>query len=83
MGRNWFVQHRQDWIADMLNVYGFINRQHLMLKFGVSQPQASTDLTTFLRDNPEHMEYDLSRKCYVRSLADALAPAEPGKAQEP
>ncbi len=32
----WFEQHRQDWIAEMLRVYGFINRDHLMRKFGIS-----------------------------------------------
>jgi len=63
---NWFERHRQDWISEMLHVYGFINREHLQRKFGISQPQASADLQRFLRAHPLAMTYDLSRKCYVR-----------------
>jgi hypothetical protein len=62
----WFEQQRQDWIADMLAVYGFLNREHLQRKFGISTPQASKDLQTFMRDHPGAMGYDLSRKAYVR-----------------
>lgn len=63
---NWFESQRQDWIAEMLDIYGFINRQHLCRKFGISVPQASTDLQRFERDNPTEIVYDLNRKCYVR-----------------
>jgi hypothetical protein len=61
----WFERQRQLWIAEMLNVYGFINREHLQRKFSISQPQASLDLQRFLRTNPGDLFYDLSRKCYV------------------
>lgn len=64
---NWFEQQRQDWIMEMLGIYGFVNRGHLMAKFGISQPQASIDLNRFQRDNPKAMRYDLSRKCYVNT----------------
>lgn len=62
---NWFAQQRQDWIAEMLRVYGFINREHLMRKFGTSQPQAALDLAAFRRAHPELIEYDLSAKRYI------------------
>ena len=62
---NWFAEQRQNWIMDMLMVYGFINRGHLMRKFGVSQPQASLDLKQFQRNHPWSIHYDGSRKCYV------------------
>lgn len=61
----WFVRYRQGWIAEMLHVYGFVNREHLMRKFGMSQPQASADLQQFLQQHPGRMEYDLVRKVYV------------------
>lgn len=64
----WCERQRQVWIAEMLMVYGFINREHLQRKFDISPPQASKDLQTFQRLNPSTMRYDLSRKCYVRSL---------------
>jgi DeoR/GlpR family transcriptional regulator of sugar metabolism len=61
---SWFADHRQQWIADMLRVYGFINREHLMRKFGISQPQASKDLQTFRAAHPDDMAYNLTTKRY-------------------
>jgi hypothetical protein len=66
---NWFVAHRQAWIAEMLAIYGFINRGHLERKFGVSRPQASTDLQAFLKAHPDGVRYDTSRKAYVATPA--------------
>lgn len=60
----WFEQHRQEWIAETLRVFGFIQRQHLMRKFGISMPQASADLQQFAKDNPSAMSYDTSAKRY-------------------
>ena len=68
---SWFADQRQLWIAEMLQVYGFINRDHLMRKFQISQPQASMDLQQFLRAYPRRMQYDLSRKCYVAHHVDS------------
>lgn len=62
----WFERYRQEWIAEVLHVYGFINREHLQRKFGISTPQASLDLQRFGRAHPKAMRYDTSRKCYVR-----------------
>ena len=62
---SWCAEQRQVWIADMLAVYGFLNREHLQRKFGISQPQASSDLRMFLSAHPRAATYDPSRKCYV------------------
>lgn len=61
----WFEQARQDWIAETLRIFGFIQRQHLMRKFQVSMPQASADLRRFQRDHPRAMKYNASAKRYV------------------
>lgn len=61
----WFEEQRMAWIAETLRVFGFINREHLMRKFGISQPQASLDLKAFQRANPRAMTYDVSTKRYV------------------
>ncbi len=61
----WFEQQRQDWIAETLRVFRFVQRQHLIRKFGISMPQASADLQQFQRNNPDAMEYDASSKRYV------------------
>ena len=65
----WFEQHRMEWIAETLRVFGFINRGHLMRKFGLSTPQASHDLQEFQRRYPGRMEYDASAKRYIGRCA--------------
>lgn len=62
---NWFNNHRQEWIAETLRVFGFIQRQHLMRKFGISMPQASADLKAFIQSNPDAIVYDPHNKRYV------------------
>jgi len=61
----WFKQHRMEWVAECLRVYGFINRKHIMVKFGLSMPQASKDLADFQKLYPKAAEYDLSAKVFV------------------
>jgi hypothetical protein len=62
---NYFWHLRQDWIAEMLEIYGYINRKHLMRKFNISEIQASKDLTLYSKANL--IEYDLEKKCYINS----------------
>lgn len=61
---NWFENQRVAFIAEMLHVYGFINREHLMRKFSISMPQASKDLRSFQRASSGAMSYNLSAKRY-------------------
>lgn len=61
----WFMDHRQSYIAAMLRTYGQVNRTQLMEKFGISLPQASTDIQRFIRENPEAIIYDGKAKAYV------------------
>lgn len=62
---SWFAEQRQEWIAETLRVFGFINREHLMRKFGISMPQASSDIQAFQRRHPGAIAYNLSAKRYV------------------
>ena len=75
---NWFNEQRQLWILEMLRVYGFINREHLMVKFGISTPQASKDLQAFARSYPDAMRYDVSRKAYVLDERHATSRRQAG-----
>lgn len=61
----WFEKYRMEWIAETLRIFGFINREHLMLKFGISAPQAAKDFAAFLKLNPDAMHYDTSLKKYI------------------
>jgi hypothetical protein len=67
----WFAQHRQEWIAETVRVFGFINRSHIERKFRVSTPQASMDLREFVRANPGALVYDASGKRYTSNPGTA------------
>ena len=60
----WFVEQRIAWIVESVTIFGGINRQHVMAKFGISMPQASMDFTEVQRRHPLLMEYDRSSKMY-------------------
>jgi len=64
MKERWFKNHRMEWIAESLRVFGFINREHIMTKFGISMPQASIDLRDFQKLYPDAVEYSLKDKRY-------------------
>jgi hypothetical protein len=59
---NWAMRQRQGWIAETIRVFGFINREHIKRKFGVSTPQASADLGGFQRRNPGRIVYNVSSR---------------------
>jgi hypothetical protein len=68
---NWFWDQRQRWIAETVGIFGFINREHIVCKFGVSVPQASADLREFQKRRPGAIIYDKSLKRYVLKDGEA------------
>ena len=62
----WFEERRIEWIAETLRVFGYINREHIEKKFGISTPQASHDLQEFQRRFPDRMTYNKCAKRYER-----------------
>ena len=63
----WFVERRLEWIRESVEIFGRINREHVMQKFGISAPQVSVDFAEVERRWPEMMRYDKNIKCYVRN----------------
>lgn len=61
----WFIDRRQEFIAATLKQFGQVNRADIMRQFDVSAPQASADIALFLSNDPPHVRYDVSAKCYV------------------
>jgi hypothetical protein len=61
----WFTNYRMEWIAETLRVFGFINREHIMRKFGLSTPQASLDLRRFQKMHPDALIYNLTEKKFI------------------
>lgn len=61
----WAPEQRLEFIEFRLFWDGGLNRSDLMERFGVSEPQASKDLTTYRELAPANLEYDSSKKRYV------------------
>lgn len=59
------TEQRLEFIEFRLFWDGFVNRSDIMEQFGVSAPQASTDLTQYRELTPENIRYDLSEKRFV------------------
>jgi hypothetical protein len=66
MTDRWFVEYRLAWIRESVLIFGQINREHIMLKFGVSQPQVSHDVKMAMFRWPDLMTYNKSSKRYER-----------------
>jgi hypothetical protein len=60
----WFERHRMGWIDETIRIFGFINREHIQRKFGLSAPQASTDLQRYMKLHPTVMQYNGNTKRY-------------------
>jgi hypothetical protein len=65
MSERWYLNHRIEWMREVLAIYGFINRVHIIRKFGLSVPQASADLQELQRRHPDEIAYDKSAKRYL------------------
>jgi hypothetical protein len=75
MTGGYFKTERLAWIEETVRVFGFINREHITRKFGISTPQASMDLRDFQRLNPGAIQYDATAKRYsVPSASGKQAP---------
>lgn len=63
----WFKEHRLAWIKESVEIFGQINRENLLRKFGISTPQASLDIARAIERWPDLMTYNKSTKRYERN----------------
>lgn len=63
----WAVEQRLEWIKESVEIFGQINREHIMRKFWVSSPQASADIAKAILRWPDLMTYNRSTKRYERN----------------
>jgi WYL domain len=61
----WGAEQRLEFIDFICFWEGEINRSDITQRFGISAPQASTDLTAYQQAAPENLRYDLSAKRYI------------------
>lgn len=66
-GRTWAVEQRLRFIDFLLAEYGALNRSALMDYYGISAPQASSDIAAYLEVAPSNAKYDLKAKTYRRT----------------
>ncbi len=67
----WGTERRLEFIEFRVFWDGGINRSDLTERFGVSVPQASTDLSLYQKLAPDNLAYDASEKRYTASPAFA------------
>jgi DeoR/GlpR family transcriptional regulator of sugar metabolism len=60
----YFEQLRIGWIIETVEIFGFINRSHVVKKFGVTAQVVSSDFNKVQKLHPHLMRYDTSAKCY-------------------
>lgn len=68
-GLRWGIERRLEFIDFRLFWDGRINRGDLTEQFGISIPQASTDLARYQEMAPHNLSYDPSLKCYLVTKA--------------
>ena len=59
------VRQRLQWIEDRLWWVGGLNRSDLVLRFGISPPQATNDFSLYQRLAPANIKYDSQKKLYI------------------
>jgi hypothetical protein len=62
----WAQEQRLLWIKESVEIFGRINRAHVMQKFRVSENQAAIDFRITLKKYPKLMEYNTSTKQYEK-----------------
>lgn len=67
MTERWFLEYRLAWIKESVEIFGQINRENIMRKFGQSAPQASLDIAEAVKRWPDLMTYSRSLKRYERN----------------
>lgn len=58
------VEQRQIWIGERLSEVGTIRRRDICDRFGISIPQASSDLSRYQTAHPGAIIYDKTARCY-------------------
>jgi hypothetical protein len=61
----WQIERRREFIEHRLFWRGRIGLADMMDTFALSRTQASLDLNAYIKDHPDHLDYDKTAKTYV------------------
>ena len=64
---NYAVVQRLRFIDFLLAQFGYVNRSHIQDYFGISIPQATTDMKNYIKLVPDNMRYSNKQKRYIRT----------------
>lgn len=67
MSDRWYQEHRLAWIKESVEIFGQINRDNVVRKFGLTPQVASVDFRLTLERWPDLMSYNKSTKRYERN----------------
>ena len=67
MTETWAIEQRLAWIKESVEIFGQINREHVVRKFWVTSQVASSDFEKALARWPDLMTYNKSTKRYERN----------------
>lgn len=70
----WFEEKRREWILAFIARNGRINRKDIMSEFGISSPQASTDLGKLRVQFPDLLVYDFGKKQWRARETERVKP---------
>ncbi len=60
----WFEDYRIEWIKETIEIYGFMNREHLIKKFGITSATAASDFANVMLRYPNLLRYNGRTKRY-------------------
>lgn len=61
------VRGRLHLLEFLVEEYRYVNRSALIKYFGISTPQASSDIKLYLKHRPNNLTYDKSKKAYLKT----------------
>lgn len=67
MSDRWYQEFRLAWIKESIEIFGQINRENVVRKFGLSTQVASADFRLAMDRWPDLMTYNKSTKRYERN----------------
>jgi hypothetical protein len=67
MTDRWYQEFRLAWIKESVEIFGQINRDNVVRKFGLTQQVASADFAKVQERWPDLMTYNKSTKRYERN----------------
>ncbi len=61
---SWFQETRLEWMFESIQIFGYLNREHVKRKFEISEAQSALDFREAKRRWPAYFQYNPNQKRY-------------------